>query len=1277
MRVISVFKWLELSTPWVYRTVTWAALICILIFTLIVGGVRFWLLPNIGSYREAIARELSAATKHHITIGKLEGRWSGLNLQMTLGNLVLFDKIGQPALKLDRIDSTLSWWSLVLWDPQFDSIEIDGPALSIRRDAQGVISIAGIELSSETEGGGLSDWLLRQDTIVIRNAAITWQDAMREAPELVLNSVDFRLDNSGKHHRFGLRAVPPEQLATPLDLRGVLEGRTVKDLVQWNGQLFAQLDHTDIAAWHSWVPFPVAFPHGTGGLRAWLTLRRGEPAEIIADVRLSQVNTQVDKSLPALGLAALSGRVAWKQLKEGYEVNMSKLGMTMPGGLALQPVDFQLRVFNESGRNPGHGEFAASALDLEPLRAISDRLPIDADLRKGLETYAPRGSVHDLSVKWKGSWPTPAQYSLKGRFANLGINATGHFPGFSGASGEVEATERGGTLALNTQNAEIELPLVFQEKLKLDVLNSQLRWQRAGDTYEFKLGSTTFSNPDLSGSVSGTYQTVPGGRGMIDLSGSATRAEARSVGRYLPLQIGKRARQWLVSALQGGISNDVKLRLKGNLDDFPFSEGKSGGIFQVTARVNGGTLDYVPSWPKIENISADLNFHGRRMEVVARSATILGAKLSQVRAEIPDLETPNHLLTVSGDAQGATSEFLKFIEQSPVKESIDNFTDGLQAQGSGQLALKLTIPLANSKDIKVAGTYTLNNNQLQDNDIPFALEQVNGRMEFTEASIRVPFANMMILGGAATLNAATQSDGITRVNMAGRANMDNVRKSQTAPFFQTLQGATDWKAAISFRKRYADIILESTLQGVSSELPAPFSKAAPDIMPLRLERQFVSGQSERLTFSIGNIISGQLLRRKDGAQYTIERGNVSLGGNAAVPERNGVWLTGGLRSLDLDRWLALLKNVTADGNSIALAGVDVKFGTLDIFGRRFNELAISGSAQGGNWPIVLVGRELVGELQWRPQGKGKVTAHMKNLVIPAATPSRLASSVQDKESPFEYPALDIVADQFQVNDKNLGKLELSAVQDGRDWKLERLRVVNPDATLNIEGLWQGWLSQPRTMVNVKLEVNDIGKFLIRLGYPEGVRRGTAKLEGPLSWAGNPADLDYATLGGNFVVEAAKGQFVKLDPGVGKLLGILSLQSLPRRLTLDFRDIFSDGLAFNEILGSVKVNRGVANTENFRIQGPAVRILMSGDVDLHAETQKLRVKVFPSVSDGLSVAGALISGPVAGIASFLVQKILKNPLDQMAAYEYSVTGPWTDPQVAKVSSGQEQAAEKAK
>ena len=211
------------------------------------------------------------------------------------------------------------------------------------------------------------------------------------------------------------------------------------------------------------------------------------------------------------------------------------------------------------------------------------------------------------------------------------------------------------------------------------------------------------------------------------------------------------------------------------------------------------------------------------------------------------------------------------------------------------------------------------------------------------------------------------------------------------------------------------------------------------------------------------------------------------------------------------------------------------------------------------------------------------------------------------------------------------------------------------------------------MVNVRLDVNDIGKLLVRLGQPEGIKRGTAKLEGPLSWAGSPSELDYATLSGNFVLEANKGQFVKLDPGIGKLLGVLSLQSLPRRLSLDFRDIFSEGLAFDEIVGTVKVNRGIANTENFRIQGPAVRIQMLGDVDLAKETQKLRVKVFPSMSDGLSVAGALIGGPIAGIATFVAQKLLKDPIDKMAAYEYDITGTWVDPQVAKVDSTASRAA----
>ena len=1263
---LSIFRWLGNSSLFAYRVVSWALLILSFVFALIVCAARFWFLPNIEQYREPIAQNLSASIGQRVTIGKLEGRWSGVNLQLTLNDFVLFDKAGQPALKLERVDSVLSWWSLVHWEPRFDLIGIDGPDLEIRRNAAGLISVAGIELDKSVGGGGLSDWLLRQDEINIHRATIRWHDDLRQAPMLALTNVDFRLENFGSQHRFGLRAVPPEKIATPLDIRGNLTGRTVEALSQWNGQLFVQLDYTDIAAWRAWIDFPVYFPHGAGAMRIWASLDKGEPSELTADVQIAQVKARLGADVRELQLDELKGRIGWKRTADGFELTTSKLGM-QANALTLQPMDLLLKYRRASGNKVSRGELQINAMDFEPLVAFADNLPFNAALRKEMDAYAPRGSLYDVALKWSGEWPQPEQYSVKSRFVNLGLNAVGRKPGFQGVSGQVDGTEKGGTLYLNTQNATVDLPLLFREKLTFDVLSSQVGWQRNGAQYDIKLNTVAFSNRDLSGSISGSYQTAAEGRGTADITGNLSRVDARGLPRYLPVQMSETPRQWLETAVLAGTSSDAKLRLRGNLNDFPFPEGR-GGLFEVTARVSGAVLDYASNWPRIENLDADLTFRGRRMDILGREGTILGTRIARVRAEIPDLMAPQRTLSVTGDADGPTAEFFSFIEKSPVGAMIDHFTSGMRAEGQGKLALKLTIPLGNSRDTRVSGVYQFLNNSLESTEAFFpAADQVNARLEFTDSSLRVAGGTLNVLGGPASLNASTQKEG-TRINIAGRVNMDNFRRTTNSFFAQSLNGTTDWRASILLRKQFADLVLESSLQGVASSLPAPFAKTASESMPLRVERIVATAQQDRIIASIGNIVSAQLQRRRDGTRTVFERGSVSFGGAAAESDKRGVWVTGGLKQLDLDQWLAVLKGAPAGGAQVDIAGLDLKFGSLNVLGRHFNELAVSGTVQNGNWQTAVVGRELVGEIAWRSQGRGKVTARMKNLVIPPAVAPRVPASA-DKEPPAELPALDIVADQFQLGQTNMGKLELNALPDGRDWKIERLRVVNPDATIQAEGSWQAWLSQPRTMVNVKLDVNDIGKFLVRMGYPEGIRRGTAKLEGPLSWNGNPGEVDYPSLSGNFIIEANKGQFVKLDPGVGKLLGILSLQSLPRRLSLDFRDIFTEGLAFDEIVGAVKVNRGIANTDNLRIQGPAVRILMSGDVDLNAETQKLRVKVFPSVSDSLSVAGALVAGPIAGIAAFVAQKLLKDPINQMAAYEYSVTGTWADPQMAKLDSAQ--------
>ena len=188
-----------------------------------------------------------------------------------------------------------------------------------------------------------------------------------------------------------------------------------------------------------------------------------------------------------------------------------------------------------------------------------------------------------------------------------------------------------------------------------------------------------------------------------------------------------------------------------------------------------------------------------------------------------------------------------------------------------------------------------------------------------------------------------------------------------------------------------------------------------------------------------------------------------------------------------------------------------------------------------------------------------------------------------------------------------------------------------------------------------------------------VRNAPTKITGSLAWNGAPNDFDYPTLSGSFKLQTGAGQFTKIDPGIGKLLGVLSLQALPRRITLDFRDVFSEGFAFDDIAGSFQIAQGLMKTTDLRLEGPAASVTITGSIDLGRETQSLDVRVRPALSSTFSAGAAVlfIANPLIGAAvgagTLLAQKLLDNPLGQMFSYDYRVTGSWSDPLVERVEA----------
>ncbi len=1274
MPLAATRNWFQSCSLWGYRVLTWGILICGFLFAAAILVLRYWILPDIEGYRDDIAQTLSRGIQQQVSIGGIRANWDGLRPQLALSQVVVHDVEGRPALELPRVDATLSWRSAVRLQINFHALDIYQPVLTVRRDARGGITVAGIAMNLNEQGaGGFSRWLLSQRDIEIHDARLVWNDEMRAAPPLELEKLQLRILNNGDRHRVGLRAVPPVALASPLDVRGDLTGEDFQSLSDaLTGQLFVQLDHVDIAAWRQWIDFPVHFPHGTGALRTWLTFSRNELTGVIADTQLQNVKTQLGASLPELEMRELGGRFSWKRVAGGFEVATNKLTFTTGDKLTLPPVDLLLKLGGAGAEGYTRGEFQANALELAPLVQLADRLPLASELRKSLVALAPTGGLYDLALGWSGTWPQLKTYSVRGRFNELSLQQHGALPGFSGFSGNIDGTEKGGTLHVATQRAALDLPNLFRERLLFDTLTGQLAWSQVAGGTELRFSNFAYANTDLAGTLFGSYRTVADGPGAADITGHLSRGLASRVTAYMPLTVAKTSRGWLDRAFVAGSSNDVRFRVKGDLREFPFADDR-GGVFEVAAKVSGVTLHYGDRWPDINGIEGDFAFRGKRLEMNARQAVIGNVRLSKVRAQILDLVHSGAVLQITGEAEGATADFLAFIERSPVNAMINGFADGMQAQGQGRLGLKLTLPLQAMDKSKVGGSYQFVNNQLVPAPGFPALEQINGRLEFTESSVRVPGATATFLGGPLSVTAGNQRDAAISIQFRGRVNADAARRAGGVEWLRYIRGSTDWRGSLTVSNKRVDWVVDSTLQGLAVNLPAPFTKTAAEMLPLRVERRHTGPQQERIAINAEGLISAVLLRRAEQQEAKIERGTVRFGeGAAPEPDRAGIVVSGAIKTLDFNDWLALTGE-SGGGGAINLAAVDLRIAEMRVFERRFAELAVRATSQGGTLQATVRGRDIEGTLGWRAQGKGRLTARLRRLNLPASESSAVMPATPVAQAgearPPELPALDVVVDELLLAERSLGRLEVQATPQQRDWRIERLTLITPESQFNVEGTWQNWLTQPRVQVNVQLLVNDIGGLLTRLGYPEGVRRGTAKIEGSLAWAGSPQRLDYPTLSGNFVLDAAKGQFVKLEPGIGKLLGILSLQSLPRRITLDFRDIFSEGLAFDEIVGAVKVVQGVASTDNLRITGPAARINMSGQVDLARETQKLRVRVNPQLSDTFSVAGALIGGPIAGLAAFVAQKLLKDPLDQLAGYEYDVTGTWTEPVVTRIERPQ--------
>lgn len=1239
-------------------------------------ALRYLVFPQVDGYRDDIAASVSRASGMTVQIAHVDAGWYGLRPQLSMTDVRVADRRGKAYFALERADITLSWWTLLAGDLRFQDVDLYRPQLRLRRGADGLIYLANKPLNAPAteDDGTLARWLLAQPRLAIHDATLAWQDELTGAPEVELRQVEIAVRKAGRRHLAALRATPPADIAEKVDLRADLQFGMAGDRWQVAGTVYGETGRADLARLRSYLPVPDTLRTAVGSLRAWADFEPGRVRELTADLSLGGVRAQLAADALPLDLETLSGRAFYRLLDDGYAVGTKGLSFRTRDGLAATAADFSVSVSRKAGE-PRRGEVRANGVDLKIGAALLDYLPVPRETKAQANRFAPRGRLLDASLVWTGETLREATtWKVKGRFEDLAINAVDGYPGVTGISGAVEGTEQGGKLHLDATNATFEAAALFRAPFVLDTLRARATWKRDGEAIAVHVDDARLANADAALTVSGSYRTLPGSAqhspGWVDLRGTIERARAPAVANYLPHAIAE-TRSWLDRAILAGDVGRGRFELKGDLWHFPYVDSAQGRFF-VDAAIDDGRLVYHPAWPGVDRVRGRIRFDNARLEIIADGAGIYASRARSVRALIPNLAARPPLLEIDADIDTTGTDAGRFLRETPLATGPGAFTRHVALEGPARLKLKLAYPLGGTDPVRVTGDIALGGATASVGR-SLSLGGLRGSIAFTEKSVRAPELAGVMFGQPATLRLATQPDGAVLTQIDGRLGAAALGAFIPQAFARRTAGAAEWSARVVTAEEGTQLRVESNLKGLAIGLPEPFAKRADETRALAVTIRRLGGADEEMVARLEGGVHARIGRRDTEAG---ESWHAALKFGAPVaqePVRDGLWLYGDIDRFDLDAWreaLAPPAGVTTPTipAALELRGLDVRFGRLRYTGRDFLQMGARLQREGALWRGTLASPAIAGDVTFDPAGRGRIVARLERFLLAAGTSGAEGPEPAPAPSEDDLPALDITAKRFEFRGHWLGRLELVAQQEGEQWRIDKLDIANDHARLTSTGAWRRTATGPLTQLDLKFATGDLHALLGQFGYGEYVTRGEAKLEGNLVWPGFPYEFTPAILSGSFRLEAAKGQFAKIEPGAGKLLGLLSLQSIPRRFTFDFGDIFSEGFAFDRIRGEVRLARGILLTKDFEIAGPSAKVTMGGEVSLPMETQNLTLRVVPEVGEGVALAATVLGTPVLGLTTLLVSKLLQNPLGKAVSYEYFVTGSWDNPAITRLGAG---------
>jgi uncharacterized protein (TIGR02099 family) len=1245
------------------RAAGWVAGVAVIGLAVLAGLIQL-VLPTLASHPQWVAAQLSKQLQRQVTFASLEGRWEPSGPLFVMRDVVVAGE-GESPLRIPETELKLDLGGWLMPSRHLLNMRVRGLQLDLSRGKDGSWHVNGIGLAG---GGGE-----RQNPGFGRLSVELWLRDLR---------LDMADESTGKHYALLARQLRVSRQGGRVRVGAILQREGVAGELRGagsfrddgaDGRLWIAGRDVDLHAFAAGVDLGgYTVDDGRGTFASWLDWR---------DAKVVRNLTRFD--LDGLALTSPDGhqtRVAslhalgdMNKTEQGFRV---RWGADDGGALAL----------DVRHGSDGHAEEALIAARHLQLGALLPWAALKPGLSPGmaqwLGTGKPRGKLDHAALRWTRA---DGLASANVVFTGLGIDAVGKLPGIDQLDGTVRGDAGALSVEVPAQATVLRFPHTFRKPLVLSRLASSFAlWHEDGD-WHIGIEPLAFDGAGFGGHARGEIRLHDaGGRPFLDLYATLDHADMDAAKLFWPIDsMSPSAIEWLDRALVAGRVDHGDILVRGDLADWPFHHNE--GRFEARAELSDLSLDYGKDWPRAEGVTAVASFVNNGMLVEASGGQSLGVKVERAVALIPDFANTTLDLNVNGSGSGA--ELIDFVRRSPIGNRQADALGKLSLGGSGTFDFHLSLPVKDAKNFLLTGNAALKDVDLNAPDWNLKLDKINGSATFDghgfhagplDASFRGQPSKLDIAIAAATGRPDTEFS----ARLTGRYGMGEL--VQGMPQLDWLKGVSNGRSdatvgfdivrAASVANAAQILTLDTNLAGMSLDLPTPLKKPADGSLPLHLSLS-LPVQGGDLQIAVGQVMR-QRFRLPDDKHPLAATFMFGTRMPDTVPDK-GIRVRGRAARLDVTGWVQQAVGGSG-GEGPGLESIDVTADQAEVFGHPFPSMRVQATPQPGQLTVDVDSADIAGRFTVPSEDLNKrgVTARLQRLYWPKtdgdAKPGADTQANAPKPDPANtgitpsaLPPFHLWVGDLRFGESKLGEARLETWPTDRGMHIDQLRALSRSVQISGSGDWDGTATSSRSHLRIDFAAENLGDMLAAFGFAGLFNGGKTRAHLDASWPGAPSAMELANMDGKLSMQVTDGSIPEVAPGVGRLFGLVSVVELPRRLTLDFGDVFSKGLAFDSIQGDFMLANGNATTDNLQMRGPALEVTIKGRTGLRTKDYDQQVLVIPHVGNSLPIVGAVVAGPLGAAAGFVAQGLLGRGLNRVASARYHIGGSWDKPDISLV------------